>query len=433
MASKRNANGKRLDSKGRILKEGEMQRSDGRYMYEYKSDVTGEHVYLYSWKLEKNDPIPKGKRPDKSLREKIKELHVKDFIGVSHNGGGLTVLQLVEKYVNTKRNVRKTTRAGYGTAINYLKTDPFGSKRIDTVRYADAEEWLIYLQDKVGKSYSSICSLRGVVRPAFQTAVKSGYIFSNPFNFELKDVLINDSIRRQALSVRDERRFLEFTKSDPHFSQYYDGIFILFKTGMRISEMCGLTFDDIDLEKRTIDVNHQLLYTKEVGLYIEDMTKTDAGIRSLPMNNEVCEAFKRVLDKRKKPKIEPIVDGVSGFLFLNRDGKPTPEYFWAQKFKFIKDKHNRIYKDEIDVELTPHVARHTYCTRMASSGINVYTLKYLMGHEDIQTTVNIYTHLGLKDAIKEVERVERLNEIEKLKEIERVQSECKIIDFNKYA
>ena len=202
---------------------------------------------------------------------------------------------------------------------------------------------------------------------------------------------------------------------------------------MRISELCGLTFDDLDFENRTINVNHQLLYTRGVKMYIEDMTKTPAGMRELPMSQEVYDAFQRVIKNRKTPKVEPAVDGVSGFLFLNRDDSPTVEYFWAQKFKFIKEKHNRIYKDEIEVELTPHVARHTYCTRMAVSGINVYTLKYLMGHEDIQTTVNIYTHLGLKDAIKEVERVERLNEIEKLKEIERVQSECKIIDFTKYA
>ena len=432
MASRKNANGKRIDSKGRILKEGENQIKDGRYMYKYISDITGKPVYIYSWKLEKNDPMPKGKRPDKSLREKIKELHVKEFVGVSNNGAGLTVLELVERYVDTKRNVKNTTRSGYKTTINYLKTDPFGKKRIDTVKYLDAREWLVHLQDKVGKSYSSICTIRGVVRPAFQLAVKSNYIFTNPFNFELKDVLINNSIKRTSLSVKDERRFLEFIKEDSHFSRYYDGIYILFKTGLRISELCGLTYADVDLENRTINVNHQLLYSGGKD-YKEDMTKTKAGMRVLPMNNEVHDAFERVIKNRKKPKGVPLIDGVSGFLFLNEWGKPTKGYYWEKKFQYAKEKFNRIYKDEITVELTPHVARHTYCSRMAVSGINVYTLKYLMGHEDVQTTVNVYTHLGLDDARKEVERIERLNEIEKLKEMEHAKEQSNIIDFTRYA
>ena len=252
------------------------------------------------------------------------------------------------------------------------------------------------------------------------------------FNFELKDVLINDSIKRSSLSVKDERRFLEFIKEDSHFSRYYDGIFILFKTGLRISELCGLTSADVDLENRTINVNHQLLYSGGKA-YVEDMTKTKAGMRVLPMNNEVHDAFERVIKNRKKPKVEPLIDGVSGFLFINEWGRPTQGYYWEKKFQYAKEKFNRIYKDEITVELTPHVARHTYCSRMAVSGINVYTLKYLMGHEDVQTTVNVYTHLGLDDARKEVERVERLNEIEKLKEIEQAKESSKIIDCTRYA
>ncbi len=281
------------------------------------------------------------------------------------------------------------------------------------------------------KGYSSISTIRGVLRPAFQLAVKSEYIFSNPFNFELKDVILNDSVKREALSVRDEHRFLEFIKEDEHFKRYYDGILILFNTGMRISEFCGLTFKDIDLENRSINVNHQLLYNGNNKAYIEDMTKTEAGMRVLPMNTEVKEAFERVIKNRKTNK-EIEIDGVTGFIFLNALGKPTQEYYWDKKFKYAVEKFNRIYKDELPEKITPHIARHTYCTRMAVSGISVYTLKYLMGHNDIQTTVNVYTHLHLDDARKEMERVESLNEVEKLKEIKRAEESCKVISLDKY-
>lgn len=153
---------------------------------------------------------------------------------------------MVEKYVATKTGVRPTTRAGYNTVLNLLKKDPFGSKRIDTVRISDAKIWLIKLQQEGGRGYSSIHTIRGVVRPAFQMAVDDDLIRKNPFGFQLVDVIVNDSVRREAITREQERKFLKFVKEDKHFSKYYEGIYILFKTGMRISEFCGLTISDID-------------------------------------------------------------------------------------------------------------------------------------------------------------------------------------------
>ena len=427
MAGKKNKNGRRVDNKGRVLKDGEMQRTDGRYMYGYISDVTGERKFVYSWKLEKNDPMPKGKRPDKSLREKIKELNYDEFDEIKPNGDGMSVLKLVETYISTKRNVRNTTKAGYKTALNVLKNDKFGKKRIDRVNVMDAKQWLIKLQDEDGKGYSSVKRIRGVVRPAFQLAVESRLIRQNPFNFELKDLLIDDSVKRKAVDTKTENRYLKFLKEDEHFKQYYDAVYILFNTGLRISEFCGLTFDDIDMEERTIDVNHQLLYSSGVGKYIEPTPKTNAGNRVLPMKDGVYEAFKRVLADRKAPKVEKMIDGYGGFIFLNSKGEPTVEYYWAKKFQYSIEKYNNIYKNELP-EITPHVCRHTYCTKTAISGVSVYTLKYLMGHEDITTSIKVYTHLGLQDARQDLERVEAMKEIAKFKDLEdKVRNKEKVV------
>ncbi len=141
--------------------------------------------------------------------------------------------------------------------MNLLRKDPFGAKRIDTVRISDAKVWLIRLQQERGKSYSSIHTIRGVVRPAFQMAVDDDLIRKNPFGFQLVDVIVNDSVRREAVSREEERKFLKFVKEDKHFSNYYEGIYILFKTGLRISEFCGLTLADIDLENHTLNIDHQ--------------------------------------------------------------------------------------------------------------------------------------------------------------------------------
>lgn len=407
---------KRTDNKGRILREGEIQRTDGRYMYAVVDPVTKQRKYIYSWKLERHDPMPAGKKSDKSLREKVKEFQVKNFIGVSTDGAGLTVSQLVDKYTDTKRNVRASTKAGYKTVKTFLEKDALGKKRIDTVSVIDAKLWISNLQ-KNGKSYSSIHTIRGVLRPAFQLAVESNYIFINPFNFELKDVLINDSIKREAVDIKTENKFLKFLKEDEYYNSIYDGALILFKTGLRISELCGLTLSDIDLDKRTIDINHQLQYNTGIGKNIR-ATKTNAGSRVLPMSNEVYEAFVRVVNSRKEPDIEEIIedsDGkkYTGFLFLDNKGKSTVAYYWEKRFQHAIEKHNTIFKDELPV-IVPHMCRHTYCTRMAVSGVSPNTLKYLMGHSDIQTTLNVYTHTKYDDAKKELEQIEAMRELENL-------------------
>lgn len=126
------------------------------------------------------------------------------------------------------------------------------------VRISDAKCWLIYLQQVEKRSYSSIRSIRGVLRPAFQLAVDDDLIRKNPFQIQLVEVIVNDSVTREAISRAEERKFLQFVKDDAHFSKYYEGIYILFKTGLRTSEFCGLTISDIDFKEHTINIDHQL-------------------------------------------------------------------------------------------------------------------------------------------------------------------------------
>lgn len=394
---------KRRDNKGRILRNGECQRSDGRYQYDYVEN--GKAKCVYSWKLEPTDPLPSGKRKCQSLREKIRDIQKNMVDGIVPGGGELTVLELAEKYISMRTGVRPTTRAGYKTVLNVLKKESFATKRIDKVKLLDAKEWLVKLQQKDGKSYSSIHTIRGVLRPAFQMAVDSDLLRKNPFEFQLIDVLVNDSVRREAITHEQKRKFLEFVKNDNHFSKYYDAIYILFYTGMRISEFCGLTVKDIDLKNRTININHQLQRTGQMEYIIQD-TKTNAGTRILPMDNEVYECFKRIIKNRRTPKVEPIIDGYSGFLFFDKNNKPMVALHWEKYFEHICEKYNKIYRIQMP-KVTPHVCRHTYCSHMASSGFNPKHLQYLMGHSDIGVTLNTYTHVEFDNVEKEVKELKK--------------------------
>ncbi len=395
---------KRRDSKGRILRNGECQRKDGLYQYDYV-DMNGKPKCLYSWKLEATDPLPKGKRKCKSLREKEREVQRNMDDGIVPYGGQLTVLELVKKYVLQKTGVRPTTRAGYKTVMNILEKEDFGAKRIDKVKLSDAKGWLIKLQDKDGRSYSSIHTIRGVLRLAFQMAVDDDLIRRNPFDFQLVTVIVNDSVTREAVTHDEKRKFLEFVKNDKHFSKYYEGIYILFYTGMRISEFVGLTVKDINFEDGTINIDHQLQRTNSMK-YVIEPTKTNAGTRVIPMSKDVCECFRRIIEKRKSPKVEPMIGGKTGFLYLDKNDMPMVALHWEKYFQHIVEKYNKIYKVQMP-KITPHVCRHTYCSHCASSGMNPKHLQYLMGHSDIGVTLNTYTHIDFENVKKEVKSLEK--------------------------
>ena len=175
------------------------------------------------------------------------------FAGILPGAGKTIVLELVEKYVSLKTGVRHNTEANYRFVINIIKKKPFGKTRIDRVKQSDAKAWLIKLQ-KDGRGYSTIHTVRGVVRPAFQMATDDDLIRKNPFDFQLATVVVNDSVTREAISRANMRKFLKFVEQDKHFSKYYEGFYILFHTGLRISEFVGLTINDIDFTEMKIHV-----------------------------------------------------------------------------------------------------------------------------------------------------------------------------------
>lgn len=391
----------RRDNKNRKLWTGESQDRDGRYVFKY-TDAFGQRKALCSWRLTETESTPKGKRKDASLREKERQLQKELDAGLTPKGGNMTVLELVRKYIGQKRGVRHNTMANYNFVINIIAKEPFGELRIDKVKLSDAKAWLIKLQDD-GRGYSSIHSIRGVVRPAFQMAVDDDLIRKNPFAFQLATVVVNDSVTREAITRKQERQFLEFVQSDKHFSKYYEGIYILFKTGLRISEFCGLTVRDIDFEKHYINVDHQLQRTRKMEYVIEE-TKTESGTRLVPMTGDVELCFRRIIQDRPKPKKEPMIDGKAGFLYLDKNNMPMVALHWEKYFQHIREKYNSIYKVQLPV-ITPHVARHTFCSNMAKSGMNPKTLQKIMGHSDIGVTLNTYTHVDFEDMKEEMQRV----------------------------
>lgn len=397
-------NGKRRDKKNRVLRRGESQRPDGKYQFKYSID--GIPHFVYSWRLEPTDKMPEGKKPTPSLREMEKAIGRDIEQMLDPTCRNMTVMELVERYLSTKTGVKPSTKQNYGTIKNLLAKEEFSRKRIKEVKTSDAKLFLIKMQSD-GKRHSTIKSVRGVLRPAFQMAVDDDLLVKNPFGFELAGVVVNDSVTREAITKDQMRKFLKFVHDDNVYCKYYEAVYILFHTGMRISEFCGLTIKDIDFEHNVVNIDHQLQRMSNMELIIEP-TKTRAGTRKLPITEDVAMMFRAIIEDRPKPKIEKMVGGYSGFLYLDKNDLPEVALHWEHRFRHMVNRYNEIYRVQMP-KITSHVCRHTYCSNMAKAGMNPKTLQYLMDHSDIGVTMNTYTHLGLEDAQDEMIRMEELN------------------------
>lgn len=363
----------RRDNKGRILHTGESQRKDGKYLFKYV-DAFRKTRSKYSWRLTPSDVTPKGKRDKLSLREMEQQIRRDIADGIDTTGGKISLCQLYAKQNTQRANVKKSTQTQRKHLMRLLEEDELGARSIDSIRLSDSKEWALRMKNK-GYGYQSISNYKRSLNALFRIAIEDDLVRKNPFDFKLNEVLEDDTKPRPVLTEEQEENLLSFVSMDRVYRKYYDVIVILLKTGLRISELCGLTKQDIDLKNGIIHVNHQLLYSKGTGYYIET-PKTKSGVRDVPMSEEVKQAFERVMERKQKSK--PItIDGYSHFLFLNGKGEPMTNNYYTTTFSNLTKKYNRYNQDKLP-KITPHILRHTFCTRLANKNMNPKSLQYIM-------------------------------------------------------
>ena len=392
---------KRRDSKNRILRSGESQRKDGRYAFKY-TDAFGKPQFVYAWKLVPTDKTPAGKRDDISLREKIKEIQKDLDDGIDTVGKKMTVCQLYAKQIRHHGNVRPNTVQGRNHLMGILEQDRFGAASIDSVKMSDAKEWALRMKEK-GYSYKTISNYKRSLKAAFYTAIQDDCIRKNPFDFQISAVLEDDTNPKVPLTASQEKSLLDFILNDKIYRKYYDEIVILLGTGLRISELCGLTVSDLDFEERTITVDHQLLKSTETGYYVET-PKTKSGIRQVPMSEKVAQALRNVLAHRRSARLEE-VGGYRDFVFLNQHGDPKVAGNYQGMFRGLIRKYAKTQREPLPEVMTPHTMRHTFCTNLANAGMNPKALQYIMGHSNITMTLNYYAHATFDSAKAEMERL----------------------------
>lgn len=377
---------KRKDGKGKVLQKGEVQRSDGTYMYRW-TDISKKRKTIYAKTLDE-------------LRHKELEITKSEiFSGISYEKSKITVEELMNMYTEI-RDVKISTRKKYDFFMTILEKINILNVPIKEITVSIAKRYIKEI-NLIGYHYGTVQGIKGFLFSAFQMAVEDDYLVKNPFIFNIKGMIKDDREERTCISREEENQYLEFIKSDGRFRKCYEDIIILLHTGLRVSELYGLTWKDIDMKNRRININKQLHYIDHK--YIISTPKSKAGNRILAMDDIVYQAFKKKISE-DRPKIEQIVDNYAGFIFINHHGRIKTRKNLQVSMINIRNKYKRLGLGEFS-HITPHVLRHTFCSRMIEKGMNVKTLQLVMGHSDIGTTLNVYTHKTPEDVAKEMDNI----------------------------
>lgn len=415
---------KRKDSKGRILKDGENVMPDGRYRYQYM-DSFGKRRAIYSWKLVPTDKLPEGKKPDLSLREKIKQVQkdVSDGIRVDKQK---TVNDVYDLWISLKRNLKDNTKQNYIYMYQQFVAPDFGKKKVCTLKKSDVRKFYNMLVDERGLKINTLDSIHTVLHPVLEMAVDDGHLRNNPSDNALRELKQShnyDTDKKQALAVAEQELFLNYLKNNELYNHWYPVFSIMLGTGMRVGEVTGLRWSDIDLKQGTISVNHTLVYYNhaEGGCYFGINTpKTKAGCRIIPMLDGTKQAF---IEERKNQMSGGVhcsvtIDGYTDFIFVNRFGNTQHQGTLNKALRrIIRDCNDeQLAKGQKNPVLLPrfscHTLRHTFATRLVESGVNIKAVQEILGHSDISTTMDIYVDAKedfKKEELKKAERAFKIS------------------------
>lgn len=399
---------RRKDSKNRILKEGEYERSNKTYEFKW-TDKIGKRHSIYAKTLEE-------------LREKEIDILRDNLNGIKVNGKNLTVNDFYKKWESLKRGLKNNTFQNYKYMYNQFAKDQIGNIKVCELKRTDVRSFYNMLLDVRHLKLRTIECLHTVIHQILELAVEDDCIRYNPSDNALKELkrTHNKDVEKRKAFTKDEQKIFEnYLKKEGLNHRWYPVFIVMLWTGLRVGELTGLTWNDIDFENNTITVSRTLVYYDKGGKgkcgYAIHTPKTNAGNRVVPMIEKVRLALLEEQAYQKELGIKCVanIDGYTDFVFINRYGTTHNQATLNKALRrIIRDCNYEIMdKGNANSIILPNVSnhslRHTFTTRMLEAGINVKVMQEVLRHADAQTTMNIYAE-AKQDFTKE-----ELNKFEK--------------------
>lgn len=398
---------RRTDNRGRVLRVGESQNKQGRYIYKW-TDAAGKRNTVYAVTLQE-------------LRGKEQQIQKDIADGIDSRGGDLTLNQLFNVFMESKSNIRESTRINYTIHWNAnIKTSLLSDMKIAQIKQYIMKKWIADLRSKGAKA-SSVKRYETLLSMVLQFAVKNDLIRKNPCADCGREIK-SEPTGKISLTIKQQQMLLEFIEDDDTWCVHYPLILFLLSTGLRISEAIGLTADRIDMKNNVVHIDRQLVYRTSEGSYCYRFapTKSNSGKRDIPLTENAKKALIRqkeldlILGRRGK---EQKVDGEKGLVFLTRNGTPMNNRNFGKALDGIVKAYNKMEivrsekehrEPELLPHISPHILRHTFCTRCAESGMDVKVLQTIMGHSNIAVTMEVYNHVDEVRVQSEMKKLENV-------------------------
>ncbi len=394
---------KRTDNKGYVLRVGEYQSKSGRYSFKYTQN--GKRYTVYGLTL-------------KELREKEKQIEKDLEDGIDNSRRNITLNQLFQEYLELKTDLKESTRCNYlASWNNAIRDSDIGKMKVSDIDQIRVRKFYAGLV-KQGLAANTIKFYHSLICPVLELAVDSNMIRKNPAKDARKGIG-GTKKEKSSITVSQQERLLDFVKNNSQYCVYHPLMIFALSTALRVGELTGLRWSDVDLKENIIHIRQQLIY-RNFGdgcrFHVQDL-KTEAGRRDIPLTASARKSLIRqkelslLLGTKQKKEI----DGITDFVFLNSLGNPYATNAINFMLKNMVDAYNRAEREAAGREkreaeplphISAHILRHTACTRLAESGIDPKTLQYIMGHSSIAVTMDIYNHVDTVRVKNEMEKAE---------------------------
>lgn len=378
------------DLKGKELGKGLRQRKDGRY--EARATVNGININLYDMDL-------------KALKKNFELAKQNALQNLDTKYSNITLNEWFEDWFKRYKEPNIKPQSIFPMKSKFYNTfgNKIGHMKVTDIRNIDIQDVINQMQ-KEGRASSSMRDALGRVRECLESAKNNRIIQLNPC-FEINVPWENKQVVRRFLSKEEQNKFLQ----EVEYNWYKEMFYIMFLTGMRIGEVGGLKWSDVDFENQCIYIKRSLSCQYEHGEKKMRLTspKTHNSYRTIPFMGEAEEMFKA--QKKKQDKIKKELgkryrsDGeFADLVFTTSMGSPVLRYHAEKEIKKVvkaineREAFESVRENRLPVkfeDMYPHAIRHTFCSRCFENDMNPKVVQALMGHQHYSTTIDIYTHV----------------------------------------
>lgn len=340
------------------------------------------------------------------VQKKLREAIVADDKAINVVSSNMTLDEWYEKWMDTcKKNCRNNTKETYARHYKRVKK-ALGWRKLNKLN-------LVMMQDAINelRTDNERKNSKKILVDMLEKAVASDLIIKNVAKQITTEITKEEKHPRRVLTVKETEIFLAEAES----TFYYNLFVVALETGMRIGELSGLQWGDIDFKKKVIHVRHSMTYFSKDGKYRFELhpTKTHKGLRDVALTDVAIKALRQqqfmkqtLINKGKEP-----LEGFEGLVFVTKNNRPTTQFLVTE---CIEGTMKRIHKNNPDLvfeKFSPHCFRHTFATRWLEAGVPLKTVSAMLGHVQLQLTTDLYMHVTQDSLFKGLEQFEQARKI----------------------